>query len=101
MITNASWLARIGDLLRQHARTIRLIQWLVVGFYLVLLLVPAMLTLPPSEARMLDNITVFAQFLFWGCGGRSCCCRWCCSAGSGAACSARKARSANGSVGGG
>ena len=66
MITNAPWLARVGDLLRQHARTIRLIQWLVVGFYLVLLLVPAFLSLPPSEARMLDSITVFAQFLFWG-----------------------------------
>lgn len=66
MIANAPWLARIGDLMRQHAKTIRLIQWLVVGFYLVLLLVPAVLALPPSEARMLDNITVFAQFLFWG-----------------------------------
>ncbi|MGA6099433.1 4Fe-4S binding protein [Stutzerimonas marianensis] len=66
MITQAPWLARIGDLMRQHAKTIRLIQWLVVGFYLVLLLVPAVLALPPSEARMLDNITVFAQFLFWG-----------------------------------
>lgn len=66
MITNAPWLARVGDLLRQHAKAIRLIQWLVVGFYLILLLVPAVLSLPPSEARMLDNITVFAQFLFWG-----------------------------------
>jgi hypothetical protein len=66
MIANTPWLARIGDLMRQHAKTIRLIQWLVVGFYLVLLLVPAVLSLPPSEARMLDNITVFAQFLFWG-----------------------------------
>jgi len=66
MIASTPWLARIGDLLRQHAKTIRLIQWLVVGFYLVLLLVPAVLSLPPSEARMLDNITVFAQFLFWG-----------------------------------
>ncbi|MCQ4315003.1 4Fe-4S binding protein [Stutzerimonas zhaodongensis] len=66
MMAASPWLERAGDLLRQHARTIRLIQWLVVGFYLVLLLVPAVLSLPPSEARMLDNITVFAQFLFWG-----------------------------------
>lgn len=66
MIAASSWLAQAGDLLRQHARTIRLIQWLVVGFYLVLLLVPAFLALPPSEARMLDSVTVFAQFLFWG-----------------------------------
>lgn len=66
MIAASSWLARAGDLLRQHAKTIRLVQWLVVGFYLVLLLVPAFLSLPPSEARMLDSVTVFAQFLFWG-----------------------------------
>ena len=66
MITTAPWLARIGDLLRQHAKTIRLVQWLVVGFYLALLLVPAVLSLPPSQARMLDNVTVFAQFVFWG-----------------------------------
>ena len=66
MITTVPWLARIGDLLRQHAKTIRLVQWLVVGFYLALLLVPAVLSLPPSQARMLDNITVFAQFVFWG-----------------------------------
>jgi hypothetical protein len=66
MIAASPWLARAGDLLRQHAKTIRLVQWLVVGFYLVLLLVPAFLSLPPSEARMLDSVTVFAQFLFWG-----------------------------------
>ena len=37
MITQAPWLARLGDLLRQHAKAIRALQWLVVGFYLTLL----------------------------------------------------------------
>lgn len=66
MIATSPWLGRAGDLLRRHAQTVRVVQWLVVGFYLVLLLVPAFLSLPPSEARMLDSVTVFAQFLFWG-----------------------------------
>ncbi|TLX62730.1 hypothetical protein DN820_14940 [Stutzerimonas nosocomialis] len=59
-------LARIGDWLRDHAGAIRLVQWLVVIFYLILLLVPALLALPPSQARMLDHLTPLAQFVFWG-----------------------------------
>ena len=60
------WLARLGDGMRRHARLIRAVQWIVVGFYLLLLVVPAFLSLPPSQARMLDNLTLFAQFVFWG-----------------------------------
>ena len=30
------------------------------------MVVPAVLPLPGSQARMLDNLTLFAQFLFWG-----------------------------------
>ena len=66
MIATASLLARLGDAMRRHARAIRAIQWLVVGFYLVLLVIPALTSLPPAQASMLDNLTVFAQFLFWG-----------------------------------
>ncbi len=66
MIATASLLARLGDAMRRHARAIRAIQWLVVGFYLVLLVIPAFTSLPPAQASMLDNLTVFAQFLFWG-----------------------------------
>jgi len=66
MITQAPWLARLGDLLRQHAKAIRALQWLVVGFYLTLLVIPAFLDLPPAQAGMLDNLTVLAQFIFWG-----------------------------------
>ena len=44
VIIQAPWLARLGDLLRQHAKAIRTLQWLVVGFYLTLLVIPAFST---------------------------------------------------------
>ncbi|MNH01756.1 4Fe-4S binding protein [Pseudomonas sp. Hg5Tf] len=60
------WLQRLGDGMRRHAGVIRTLQWTVVLFYALLLVLPALLPLPGSQARMLDNLTLFAQFLFWG-----------------------------------
>lgn len=59
-------LAKLGNWMRDHQRAIRTVQWLVVGFYLFLLLVPAFLPLPDNDARILNNLTILAQFLFWG-----------------------------------
>ncbi|MEX6503678.1 4Fe-4S binding protein [Pseudomonas zhanjiangensis] len=59
-------LAGLGDGLRRHARLIRAVQWLVVAGYGLLLVLPALLPLPPSQARILDNLTLLAQFIFWG-----------------------------------
>ncbi|SDG40147.1 Polyferredoxin [Pseudomonas benzenivorans] len=59
-------LAALGDGLRRHAGLIRGLQWLVVAFYALLLVVPALLPLPASQARILDNLTLLAQFIFWG-----------------------------------
>jgi polyferredoxin len=59
-------LRQLGDALRRHGRLIRYLQWLVVGFYAVLLILPALLPLPPSQAHILSNLTLLAQFLFWG-----------------------------------
>ncbi|GGY16712.1 4Fe-4S binding protein [Paludibacterium paludis] len=59
-------LARCGDWLRDHGPLLRKLQWVVVFMYLGLLVVPAVMPLPPDSARILDNITVFAQFVFWG-----------------------------------
>lgn len=84
-------LQRLGDGMRRHGATIRTVQWAVVLFYAVLLVLPAMLPLPDSQAHLLDNLTLLAQFLFWGSGGRSCCCLSSCSAGSGVACCVPKA----------
>lgn len=59
-------LAAIGDWLRRHQRFIQGLQWGVVTVYALLLVLPAMIALPDSTARIWDDITVFAQFVFWG-----------------------------------
>jgi polyferredoxin len=59
-------LARLGDAMRRHRRAIAAIQWIVVGFYAFLVAVPAFLPLPPTGASIVSNLTLFAQFAFWG-----------------------------------
>ncbi len=60
------WLARAGAALRRHRRAILALQWAVVLSYLILLTVPAFLPLPPRGATIVSNLTLFAQFAFWG-----------------------------------
>lgn len=57
---------RLGEGLRTHQRAIRRAQWVVVAVYLFLLIVPATLPLPDSAAHLWSNVTLFAQFVFWG-----------------------------------
>ncbi|MBI3576130.1 MAG: 4Fe-4S binding protein [Gammaproteobacteria bacterium] len=64
--TPAGWLPRLGDAMRRHRGLIQGTQWTVVAFYLVLLLVPALRPLPADEARIYNDITRLAQFVFWG-----------------------------------
>ena len=59
-------LQRLGDAMQRNAGVIRAVQWLVVVSYLFMVIVPAFLPLPPESAGILDNLTRFAQFLFWG-----------------------------------
>jgi len=59
-------LARLGDAMRRHRRIIMAVQWAVVSFYAVLVLVPPFLDLPRSGATILSDLTLFAQFAFWG-----------------------------------
>ena len=59
-------LQRLGDWMREHRGAIQAVQWLVVGFYLVLLIWPALLPLPRAYAHFYENLVLFAQFLFWG-----------------------------------
>jgi polyferredoxin len=56
----------VGEWLRTHGALIRTMQWAIVVVYAVLLIVPAMLPLPPEDARAFSSITVFAQWAFWG-----------------------------------
>ena len=59
-------LAAAGDWLLHHQRTIRRVQWIVVAVYAFLVSVPAFLPPPPSAAHIWTNLTLFAQFVFWG-----------------------------------
>lgn len=59
-------LSKFGDAMRRHRGLIIGIQWFIVIFYLTLLIIPALMPLPDSQARMLDSLTLFAQFIFWG-----------------------------------
>lgn len=59
-------LARLGDAMQHHRRTILAIQWVIVCAYLLLVVVPAFLPLPPSGASIVSNLALFAQFAFWG-----------------------------------
>ena len=59
-------LAAFGEWLRRHSRIVARVQWIVVVAYVVLVGVPALLPLPPEDARWFNNLTVFAQWAFWG-----------------------------------
>ncbi|WP_298426337.1 4Fe-4S binding protein [Rhodoblastus sp.] len=59
-------LARFGTWLRDHQALLRRLQWAVVVVYAGLLVVPAVLPLPQGAAHIWTNVTLFAQFVFWG-----------------------------------
>ncbi len=56
----------VGSFLHRHARAIRRIQWVVVLAYVVLMVLPMLVSFPDRHARILNHVTVFAQFMFWG-----------------------------------
>ena len=62
----SSLLARLGLLMRQHPRLITALQLATVIIYVLLLVLPALNPLPADDDRILDNLTRFAQFVFWG-----------------------------------
>ncbi|MBN8744355.1 MAG: 4Fe-4S binding protein [Thiomonas arsenitoxydans] len=59
-------LARLGLAMRSHRGAIIAAQWFVVLGYLVLVALPAFLPLPPDQTHIWNNLTRFAQFVFWG-----------------------------------
>ena len=61
-----SALARLGDAMVRHRKVIVALQWAVIVAYAVLVALPAFLPLPPAGANMLNNLTLAAQFAFWG-----------------------------------
>ncbi|MEO6351717.1 MAG: 4Fe-4S binding protein, partial [Burkholderiaceae bacterium] len=59
-------LAPLGDWLQSNGKLIRRVQWFVVLFYVALLVLPTLLPLPDESAHIVNNLTIFAQFVFWG-----------------------------------
>lgn len=59
-------LARLGDAMVRHQRGIVALQWVVIGFYAVMVALPAFLPVPPAGATLLNHLTLAAQFAFWG-----------------------------------
>lgn len=64
--TSSTRLARAGEWMRRHGGLIRGIQWGVVLIYALLILVPIFLPLPDETAHIWSNLTLIAQFAFWG-----------------------------------
>lgn len=58
--------AALGHWLKRHQRTIQRTQWAIVGLYILLVAVPAFLPLPEHASHIWTNLTLFAQFCFWG-----------------------------------
>ncbi|PMS33302.1 4Fe-4S binding protein [Trinickia symbiotica] len=63
---SAGRLAHVGDWMQRNAAAIRAVQWLVVAVYAFLIVVPACLPLPDDTAHLWSNLTLAAQFVFWG-----------------------------------
>lgn len=63
---NVLALAPLGSWMQRNGRLIRRVQWVVVLFYVSLLVLPALLPLPDESAHIVNNLTIFAQFVFWG-----------------------------------
>ncbi len=59
-------LAASGDWLMRHQSAIRCLQWGVVVIYGLLIALPAFLPLPTRAAHIWTDVTLFAQFAFWG-----------------------------------
>lgn len=56
----------LGDWLMRNQRSLRRAQWIVIVTYVLLVAVPAFLPLPPKTAHLWTDLTLLAQFAFWG-----------------------------------
>lgn len=59
-------LAAFGRWMQRNCQWVLGLQWVTLIVYLFLVAVPAFLPLPDSQAHLWDNLTRFAQFVFWG-----------------------------------
>lgn len=69
-----SRLASVGDWMAQHRRSILAVQWVIVVFYALLVVLPAFLPHPRADSRLFsgdlvawhERLVLLAQYLFWG-----------------------------------
>ncbi|MGF6512173.1 4Fe-4S binding protein [Paraburkholderia sp. 32] len=66
MASRPGRLAAAGQWMQRHGAVIRGIQWVVVAVYVFLIVVPALMPLPDDTAHLWNNLTLAAQFVFWG-----------------------------------
>ena len=59
-------LPAVGDWLLRHQHRVRAVQWGVLAVYAVLVAVPAALPPPLRAAHIWSDLTLAAQFAFWG-----------------------------------
>lgn len=65
-ISKNSLLVKIGNWMRDHRMVIQLIQWSIVCVYAFLIIVPLFLPIPDETQHLWSNLTLIAQFAFWG-----------------------------------
>lgn len=61
--TTLYWL---GFFLKKNQAAIRTIQWCVIAFYLIFLIIPAFMPIPPFDAYIFSNLALLSKFIFWG-----------------------------------
>ncbi len=52
--------------LKNHQKAICRFQWAIIAFYLILVIVPAFLPIPPFDASLFSSFVLFSKFIFWG-----------------------------------
>jgi hypothetical protein len=60
------WLQRLGDTLQRRQDVVRRLQWLFVGIYYVLLIVPAILPRQAAPGHLFASLAGIAEMIFWG-----------------------------------
>lgn len=62
----ATAVAAVGDWLMRNQHWVKGAQWFIVALYIFLVAAPVFLPHPLNQEHIWTNLTLFAQFLFWG-----------------------------------
>lgn len=59
-------IAQAGNWMMRHQLAIQRLQWSMLALYFVLAVIPPFLPAPGPNSHLWSNLTLFAQFVFWG-----------------------------------